>query len=291
MKRFFSMFIVCIFIPVLFLSCSNQFVETQDITKTPIDVVILAGQSNMAGLGVSSEAREYISEENFQELCNGVKGIYIYSCNDLAAVGAGCDFIPYSNVTFGHGFYSYLFGPEVGFALECKKANKSLVIIKYAAGGMPIEYFVKDNNLSELMETYIASCLLELETKGFAPSVQAVCWMQGEADCNELYTAQKYYNREKYIIQNLRDKYNKNLIFIDAQITDMELLDPGLFQDYVNDAKIKIAGEEKMCYIINSSGLTKEIDNLHYDTPSVLELGRRFAREYLEHETNLKKWE
>ena len=39
-----------------------------------------------------------------------------------------------------------------------------------------------------------------------------------------------------------------------------------------------------LCYLIDSTGLKKNQFNIgHYDTPSTIELGRRFAREFLAH--------
>ena len=69
-------------------------------------------------------------------------------------------------------------------------------------------------------------------------------------------------------------------------VTDMELwsaiVGVKLYPNLVNEAKEKIAQEDNKCFLIDSSGLTKG-DGLHYNTPSTIELGRRFAREFLSH--------
>ena len=252
----------------------------------PLDVVILTGQSNMSGLADIAESQMYLSKDDFMKARTGIDGIYIFSCNDLSAINSGYDFVPFSEVTFGSGFKKHLFGPEIGFALECRKNKRSLVLINYSAGGEPINFFLEGNDISQKIKTFFSCCLLELKNKGYTPNVRAVCWMHGETDCNELDDAQNYYKREKLFIELLRKTYSENLLFIDSMVTDMELwsaiVGVKLYPDLVNEAKEKIAQEDNKCFLIDSSGLTK-VDGLHYNTPSTIELGRRFAREFLAH--------
>lgn len=294
-KRSLSCFFLLFLILFLNISCKYNSSPYADVTLqtllapydksklTPVDVVILSGQSNMAGTGISVEAKQYFSDEEYQQVINGIDGIKFFSCNDLAALKQGFIFSTYSNVGFKSESETELFGPEIGFALECKKASRSLVIIKYAAGGMPMNHFLEDNDISRVMKSYILNCLLELVNKGYYPNIQAFCWMQGENDC-DLFNANNYYNKECLLINSVRKSFNEKLLFIDARVTDWDLVDPDGHQDIVNKAKEKIAQEERLCYLIDSTGLKKNQFNIgHYDTPSTIELGRRFAREFLAH--------
>ena len=294
-KRSLSCFFLLFSILFLNISCKYNSSPYADVTLqtllapydksklTPVDVVILSGQSNMAGTAISVEANQYFSDEECQQVINGIDGIKIFSCNDLAALKQGFIFSTYSNVGFKSESETELFGPEIGFALECQKASRSLVIIKYAAGGMPMNHFLEDNDISRVMKGYILNCLLELVNKGYYPNIQAFCWMQGENDC-DFFNANNYYNKECLLINSVRKSFNEKLLFIDARVTDWDLVDPDGHQDIVNKAKEKIAQEERLCYLIDSTGLKKNQFNIgHYDTPSTIELGRRFAREFLAH--------
>ena len=57
----------------------------------------------------------------------------------------------------------------------------------------------------------------------------------------------------------------------------------GRRQQYIlNENKECIAQSDDLCFLIDSTGLKKGYDMAHYDTPSNIELGRRFAKEFLE---------
>ena len=275
---------------ILFISCKYNLSPYADMTLktllapydvrqfTPVDVVILSGQSNMASNGITGEAEQYLSAEEYNQINNGIDSITIFSRNDCIPINGG--YLPFSKISFDYNIYKNCFGPEIGFALECKKADRGLVIIKYTISGMDINCFLADNDVSQIMKTYIMNCLSILVCQGYYPNIQAFCWMQGEADCSN--NASAYYAKEKRLIKYIRQAFNEKLIFIDARITDWKLVDPDCQQDIVNEAKEKIAQEDERCFLIDSTGLTKKyFDRAHYDTPSTIELGRRFARMFL----------
>ncbi len=294
-KRIFLFFFTLGISFFFIISCKNSFSPYADVTLQkflasydvsqliPVDVVILSGQSNMAGSGIPEEAKQYLSVEEYNQANNGIDGITIFSCNDYVALKGNCVYLPCSSVSFNSTALGLCFGPEVGFALECKKEGRNLVLIKYTAGGMSMEYFIENNDISRIMKLYILNCLLELINQGYYPNIQAFCWMQGENDC-DLFNASNYYNKERLLISYIRKSFDERMLFIDARVTDWDLVDPYCYQDLVNEAKEKIAQEDERCFLIDSTGLKKKFyDVAHYDTISTLELGRRFAKEFLAH--------
>lgn len=294
-KRSLSCFFLLFLILFLNISCKNNSSPYADVTLqtllapydksklTPVDVVILSGQSNMGGRGNVEEAKNFLSENDYKQVKNGIESIYIFSCNDITKMNQGLAFRSYSKVSFGCSVIDELFGPEVGFALEYQKTKKQLALIKYSVWGESIEYFIDSRDISGLMKAYILACLKELIENGYYPNIRAVCWMQGETDCEDFYSAKYYYTNEKSLIKYLRNDFNNNLLFIDARVTDWQLLNPHCFQNEVNQSKEKISSEDDLCFLIDSTGLKKCFDCAHYDTPSTIELGRRFAREFLAH--------
>ena len=89
------------------------------------------------------------------------------------------------------------------------------------------------------------------------------------------------WNSKFRLINYLRNDFNENLLFIDAKIADWVLLFPNCSQDLLNENKECIAQSDDLCFLIDSTGLKKGYDMAHYDTPSNIELGRRFAKEFL----------
>ena len=290
--NFISLFLL--FLISLSISCNNIEVcsyygvtldyllsQRKASNLEPVDVVILAGQSNMAGIGSSEECINYLSTSEYQQVKDGVDGVYIYACNDYIFMEKQPAYLPYSEVTFGYGAFPDKIGPEVGFALECQKAGRKLVIIKYTAISMGIDYFSNSIDISDFMKGYILTCLKDLIDKGYYPIVRATCWMHGEADCSYFISASAYYEKEKALISYLRNNFNENLLFIDAKIIDWEILFPNCSQDLLNENKECIAQSDDLCFLIDTTGLKKGYDMAHYDTPSNIELGRRFAKEFL----------
>lgn len=290
--NFISLFLL--FLISLSISCNNIEVcsyygvtldyllsQRKASNLEPVDVVILAGQSNMAGIGSSEECFNYLSTSEYQQVKGGVDGVYIYACNDYIFMEKQPAYLPYSEVTFGYGAFPDKIGPEVGFALECQKAGRKLVIIKYTAISMGIDYFSNSIDISDFMKGYILTCLKDLIDKGYYPIVRATCWMHGEADCSYFISASAYYEKEKALINYLRNNFNENLLFIDAKIIDWVLLFPNCSQDLLNENKECIAQSDDLCFLIDTTGLKKGYDMAHYDTPSNIELGRRFAKEFL----------
>ncbi len=80
------------------------------------------------------------------------------------------------------------------------------------------------------------------------------------------------------MIEDIRKKFGREIAFIDAKVTDLNLLLPICYQFNVNNAKVNISNEENQNFIIDSVNLNKKIDDVaHYDARSQFELGKRFG--------------
>lgn len=287
MKRFskmFKMFIIFVGLIVI-LSCSNQVQDiSSDITYDfssdgePIDVIILAGQSNATGCCFSEDLREYVSPEDFELFTNGFENQKIIWYLDWSNYSMLSVYTDLTNVKLGHGFSESAFGPEIGISYVMNKENKEVVIIKFTSPGSGINTFVNSEGLNSFFDLFIFNLMKKLNDMGFSPSIKCLCWMQGEYDSTEKKDAQRYEKREQFLISKVREKYGNEIVFIDAKVTDWDLVFPLCYQDIVNDAKKSISINENNCFMINSVNLTKKDDDLaHYDAKSEFELGKRFG--------------
>lgn len=274
------------------VSSSSEETSSSEIEKEKISVILLAGQSNMVG----TTSWEYlVDDENYDEYRMGYSDI-------LIAYGGICRFRPVK-LTIG-GQNPSMFGPEIGMASELSYNfyNDKVVFIKYAVGGTrinPADINVswtppidgnKPGGLYTIFTNFVHKALEKLSTK-YEVSLDAMCWMQGESDCDTVAMANKYEYYLENFVSSLREEfkeYNSNFAFIDAYIS--QFWGSGSLYKIVNKAKYNLSLKDNNHYIIDTieNGLTYNKEPLlspdffHYDSQSEILLGRLFARKYME---------
>ena len=287
MKRFskmFEMFIIFVGLVVI-LSCSNQVQDiSSDITYDfssdgePIDVIILAGQSNATGSCLNEGLKNYVTSEEYALFTRGFENQKIIWYLDWSNYSMPPVSEQLTNVKMGQGLPGIGFGPEIGISYVLNKNNKEVVIIKVTSPGSGIGTFVNDNGLAPFFELFIFNSMKELNDKGYSPKIKCMCWMQGERDSSSVCLAFNYEKNEELLVSEIRNKFGKEIVFINAKITDWELVSSPCYQNIVNDAKIKNVNKDIHNYMINSDGLRKQVYDLsHYDAYSQFELGKRFG--------------
>lgn len=229
-------------------------------------VLVLAGQSNMAGSGVSAE------------LAPGDRAMP----PNVTLLGANGESRPAAGPRFG---------PEVGVAAVVGGAmpERRLVLVKHAVGGTSMLAWSPawDSTRAERTGNAAAGPLYEQLMRavgrlpaGPAPEVGAVLWMQGERDAKFDEAAGSYYeNLAGLIAAFRRDLGDPELPFLLGLINPP----PGgfPFHETVRAAQRRAAREIPHVHLVETDGLSKRGDDLHYDTRGALELGRRFAASYL----------
>lgn len=303
MRRFYLLFIAiissifCIFV----LSCANgsfsnlelvfidfpnnkieNFFSTSDEEDYSLDnsvnVIILAGQSNATGVAYSEHLKNYLPSETFDMFSTGCENVYIMGYTDWSITESNPVVFNLQKVRFGFGAYVGQFGLEIGIADVFKNQSKKTIIIKYTSPGNYIDFFVKGENISSHFESFINSSLATIKNKGFQPTVKALCWMQGESDSSSDFYAAKYEACETILVNDIRKKFGENIIFVDAYVTDWDLVQPYNFQVIVNKGKVSISNLDSKNNLVDSSGLTKyDNDPCHYDAKSEFELGVRMG--------------
>lgn len=174
---------------------------TTSLLSSEVDVYLLAGQSNMQGIGKIENL------ENFQGLDlqrshyftgKGFEPIVLGKTKTSARAGE--------------------FGPEIGFAHEMTSDGKEVYLIKYFASGMPLHagwngnkwiglpatngrtnfhpgLNAQDPNKGRLYTAMIKRFLNGLKAVGAAghtPNIRGFLWMQGEQDSKNEISASQY---------------------------------------------------------------------------------------------------
>ena len=217
-------------------------------------LVILAGQSNMRGHGILAELESDALPSNAR----------LFDFNPLP----GC------------------FGPEIGFARRFVKRQPSeeLWLLKYAVGGSAMPAWRPDWSAEDAALTFDddKGPLYQRLLRHYAQLTQetdarlwAILWMQGESDSRFAHAAAQYESNLRQFVLRLRvDVGAPDLPFA------MGLVDPPGTHCHaakVRAAQRRIADGMPHVALVDSAGLSKHDDDLHYDTDGQLELGRRFA--------------
>ena len=259
-----------------------------------VDVIVLAGQSNMEGHSWVAKLLENTSSSMHEYYNNGFDNTYIaYHCN------RGTNKSDYfENVKAGQGYGKGSFGPEVGIAEELMNRNfeRPVYIIKYALGATSLDGDWNVDNSQSLyyeMIDFITEQFVYLEeAEGFRPVIRGFFWMQGEADGCVGSMMNKYYENLEKLVSAFREEFeevygdpDKGIAFVDAGISDCYHWQ---YQVQINAAKKRFAesNPNKNYYFDTmENGLEYDKDNddiYHFDATSEIKLGKLFISTLLD---------
>lgn len=268
-----------------------------------VKVYLLAGQSNMQGLGKVS---------GLTAAQKAPAGIFFWRLD-----GKGFEPLrPGKTITASKGE----FGPEVALALELAKAGEPAYLVKSYRGGTGLDAGWNDqkhvggtgpgrwnfypgtgDSDPDRGLSYIAmigafrAALADIRKRGDTPVVQSIFWMQGEQDTKTEPTAAAYAKN----LKRLRDRVEQDLglsrvPFIFGQVAPYGDL-PGekpepkyIFRKQVRaaqaacDAASKSPEAMPLSRMVSTNGFTQIADHVHYDTDGQLALGKAFHRAFVE---------
>lgn len=245
------------------------------IDRPRVRVVIAAGQSNMSGCGDSRDAAF-----DFTPRYDVIFWNHLNDAFEPLTFGT-------SDTDCGHdpAEQPFYFGPEISFADAYEKllGDDLLVIIKYAAGGtsMHVDWVPPGENPARpnggpVYNDFMAELDLvfgQLDAAGYDYTVEGMIWMQGESDTDRNNRSAAYFNDLSALIDVVRTRVaNPEMAFIIARILDNDFG----FDERVRDAQVLIGETDPFACWIDTDDLTK-LDIVHYDEPSILTLGNRFA--------------
>jgi pimeloyl-ACP methyl ester carboxylesterase len=228
-------------------------------------VFILAGQSNMVGTGNPNALPESLKAlpKNVSLYWNGWKPT-------LAETNR--------------------FGVEVGLAhdLSTPDDDRPILLVKFAVDGTSLLAWSPNwhENTAELTKNKWAGNLykrllreVSIATADTPFKLEALIWVQGESDAKYPIAGNQYLNHFSEFIYRLREDLNAPYLpVLYAQVNPPCATHPACDTVRYQQAQIEqLISNTKM---ISTDGLSKNSDNLHYDTNGQLELGRRFGAAY-----------
>jgi hypothetical protein len=239
------------------LECSAAAVPAAVVLKqslggNPLDVYICAGQSNMQG----ARSQKSLLPPELQAV---QENIYVFD---------GADWRRMEPAEQG-------FGPEISFAVQMQAAGgKPVGIIKHSKGGTSLG---RDWNPQDPKSLYAELRRRVDAAKQSMPiQLKGMIWMQGERDSRDEAMASAYQeNLESFIQTARRDFDSLQMGFVAGRVNPLYP-----FVDQVRQGQ-ESCRSEKYAFI-DCDDLAKYEDHLHYDTPSIVEMGRRFAARLIE---------
>ena len=303
----------------------NSLVVTGDISinviYSPINgykpksnsrIIVMAGQSNGAGVGHYQYLENSLDEAKIAEINNGYDNVLIYGYSHGDYFTDGFRKVNATRQT-ATAATPGTFGFEVGLADRLSKAfpDETTYILKYAHGGTSLNYdwaspTMKENisNIFPLPADYpyergwLYSGLEESlrtaidyisETTNTIPMVEAFMWMQGEADADLESTLDIYEESFNMLVNDFKATFEDNISYkfavYDAAISETSLW---AYPKQMNAIKKQRAEQHNDVYIETNTRLTTcfeplgtYTDKAHYDAACYIDLGHMFADAYL----------
>lgn len=225
---------------------------------------LLIGQSNMAGRGTVEEldrtpvGRVWMLDQQGQ----WVAAVEPMHFDKPKVVGVGP-------------------GRAFGAAIAAATPNADIGLIPAAVGGSPIRSW-EPGVIDEATKTHPYDAAIARAKVALASGQLAgVLWLQGEADGNAK-NAGDYEARMRAVIANVRRDLNAPTVpFLIGQMGRFAEKPWNPYRSRVDSAHRAVAASTPYSAFVLTEGLRHRGDTTHYDTESMREIGRRYAKVYL----------
>ncbi|WP_282122101.1 sialate O-acetylesterase [Algibacter mikhailovii] len=285
-------------ITVLFLFGVSLPILCQKKTNNVVQVVLMAGQSNMAGGG------------NYDNLDDETKGRVANVSNRVSLSFNGKPAKPlsyYNNKPSEKYNFDKRFGPELlmGVTLAEANPNQEFLLIKRSQGGTALygawnpnwtsekakevetKEFKQKLKLYELHVSDIKRNLEALKKQDKSYEIIGLAWMQGENDATLDIAAKQYKNNLKNLVSAYRSEFNvKDMPFVLGQINSRYGVQGGA--EMVREKMFQFAYQDYYSKLIETStdsswsDFPKHPDNVHYNAEGQKRLGVAFANAFFD---------
>lgn len=253
-----------------------------DAAKIEVPLVLFSGQSNMVGLGTSTN--DLITA---QKATNPNIMVYLDAEGDASRLKKWTTFGP------GFGATTSQFGPELlfGRTLADSFPGRKFAFIKVARSGTYLgkaaEWLPPSSN-NGTGGTYYAAMMASIDaalksfdtafdTSLYAPRWAGFVWLQGEFDAMDATLASQYETNLTNLVKDIRAK---------AGVPDLPVVLPMIDAQsiWTNNAKIRaadVALTTKLAHVdtVDTKGLAT--DGIHYKAAGMVAIGQRAALRFL----------
>lgn len=235
-----------------------------------IKVILLGGQSNMTGFGVSENSLS-TTPFNYQAPQPNVQ--YYHDALGLTTLRPGG----------GNAF-----GPELSFGKTLAEglSGDSFGLIKYARSGSSLSGNWKPTSGSDYVafNATVTAGLNALALAGHTYEVTGMLWTQGENDAKNGRTAAQYEADLNGFIADIRGKYGTDLPFFISRLssgqTEIDDVNPGGLAQ-IRTAQHNVAVGDANAYLIDTDSFGLKNDSLHFNTSGQISLGEAFGQAYI----------
>ncbi|MEY4534561.1 MAG: hypothetical protein RLZZ246_879 [Planctomycetota bacterium] len=248
----------------LALAARSSTVGAQSVPAQPLELFLLVGQSNMAGRGTleAEDTRPIARLWSFNQQAQWVPAIDPLHFDKPKVVGVG------PGRTFGIVMAEAWPSAEIG-------------LIPAAVGGSSVRAWapgaIDSATKTHPYDDAIARARVALRSGRLA----GILWLQGESDGNARNAAD-YEPRLRAVIANLRRDLNApDVPFLIGQMGRFAEKPWNTYRTRVDSMHRAIAATTPQAGFVLTEGLRHRGDTIHYDTPSVREIGRRYAQLFL----------
>lgn len=229
------------------------------------DLVIVAGQSNALGYGLSGgDLPAGVAPDPEVRIWDGAR---------FAVMEPGRN--------TGSPNFPASCGPETGFARAWRKAHpdRPLYVVKYARGSTPLaaspgrDWAPASGELFQEVAAAAAAATAALRAQGLRPRVAAVVWMQGEADAADPARAAAYRANLTALLAAIRERWAK----ADTPVVVGRIPDFGAQAAQVRAAQAQVDAADPLTVTADAEGLPMQPDGLHIAAAGQLRLGEAMA--------------
>lgn len=253
-----------------------------------IDVILLGGQSNMEGTGVTALAPASVRSQPPLQLYHSASLRSPARPNQWNTLG------PAGNTT-------NLFGVELGagFRLRDFMGRTDLALIKHARGGTkltpnPISYETGSwypganaadtanwgQEFTNFVQT-VNSGLSALESQGYTPQIVGMLWVQGEADATNAQAGADYEKNLTLMISRVREQFKVPAMpFVYAQVLPYQTRHSSVAVRQAMEDIDQDSGKPAAvtgAFMVPTEGMGEQGDAVHFNTPGQLALGQSLA--------------
>ncbi len=235
----------------------------------PIQIYILAGQSNMIGSGLvddlPAEPFDYTQPQQVP---------YSYDYEFGQKVSSGFEFLR-------PGVFGNSFGAELSFGRRIDEATTTPIgLIKVAANGTSLakvwnpDVPIPERAMYPILINHVQSTLAQIGVQGIDYQIAGFLWTQGESDTNDV-SAPLYHDNLVNFIQRVRTDLNTpQLPFYISRFSQYTNLRN---RSLIRQAQADIAREDPFTTAVATDLLPLKLDLVHYTSDGQLGLGEAFA--------------
>ncbi|WP_197525889.1 sialate O-acetylesterase [Pseudobythopirellula maris] len=233
----------------------------------PLQVFVMAGQSNMSGSGhVDDLPTGYPTEVP--------EVLYRHSTDAEYEDWSGLKLKLTSN-----GAIRRWYGPEFSFGKTLNDEGLDLAIIKYSRGGTSLNSkWAPDSELRDNFFDFVDESLATLPTEGQGYEVAGFVWVQGSGDAGVEDSALEYDDN----LANLINEFEGNYGEVPTIINRYHANSNRVYTDILRESQHGAADADSDLYMVNTDDLELKSDRIHFTSEMYLETGVRLANKYLQ---------